>query len=404
LKYLLFGSLYFTEGLFTAVGFVIVPIYFVETGLSISLATFAVGIALIPSTLKFFQGAIVDYFQEYGRKRFIVFGGIIFASGFFIMGFFNPNSFLFLFISGLFLSVIGFVFLDVSADAWAIETSTNLDRGKVNGAMFTGYYSGMAVGTSTLGIIALDFGYHTAFFIVGIICFIIILFPLIIKEKIQKKKKPNIPKILIHEFKKPMTQLVSIFAVFLIVNRGMIMVLVPLFMNLILNINIAQIGLITTVFPVSCALGSMLIGSLSDIWGRKNILYISIIGSIIFSALLIFSGDWMILAILYAVIGVLQGGYATSGLAMMMDITNPKIGATQFSIFASLGNLGMTIGESISGTLVTVIGFSGAFLYSAWFFCPALLILYFIRLKPSIKLKKGKNSINKGKTDNPKRS
>jgi len=187
-----------------------------------------------------------------------------------------------------------------------------------------------------------------------------------------------------------MTQLVSIFAVFLIVNRGMLMILVPLFMNLILHIDIAHVGIIITVFPVACALGSMCMGSLSDIWGRKTALYLSIIGSIIFSALLVFSVNWMILAILYGVIGFLQGGYATSGLAMMMDITNPKIGATQFSIFASLGNLGMTIGETVSGTFVAIIGFTGAFLYSAWFFGPALLILYFIRFKPSLKEKEEK--------------
>ena len=390
--------MYFTEGLFTAVGFVIVPIYFVESGLSISLATLVIGIALIPSTLKFFQGAIVDYFQKHGRKRFIILGGIIFASGFFIMGFFNPSSLLPLFIFGLFISVIGFVFLDVSADAWAIETSTVQDRGKVNGAMFTGYYIGMAVGTATLGIIASSLGYHVAFFVVGIIVFFIILFPLLVKEKIKKKKKPHIPKIIFHEFKKPITQLVSIFAVFLIVNRGMLMVLVPLYMNLNLHIEIAQIGLITTVFPVTCALGSMFVGSLSDIWGRKTVLYLTVTGSIIFSALLIFSVNWITLAIIYGLIGFLQGGYATSGLAMMMDITNPKVGATQFSIFASLGNAGMTIGETISGTLVTIIGFTGAFLYSAWFFGPALLILYFIRFNKSIKLK-DKNTLSIEKSE-----
>ena len=390
--------MYFTEGLFTAVGFVIVPIYFVESGLSISLATLVIGIALIPSTLKFFQGAIVDYFQKHGRKRFIILGGIIFASGFFIMGFFNPSSLLPLFIFGLFISVIGFVFLDVSADAWAIETSTVQDRGKVNGAMFTGYYIGMAVGTATLGIIASSLGYHVAFFVVGIIVFFIILFPLLVKEKIKRKKKPHIPKIIFHEFKKPITQLVSIFAVFLIVNRGMLMVLVPLYMNLNLHIEIAQIGLITTVFPVTCALGSMFVGSLSDIWGRKTVLYLTVTGSIIFSALLIFSVNWITLAIIYGLIGFLQGGYATSGLAMMMDITNPKVGATQFSIFASLGNAGMTIGETISGTLVTIIGFTGAFLYSAWFFGPALLILYFIRFNKSIKLK-DKNTLSIEKSE-----
>ena len=390
MKYLLFGSLYFTEGLFTAVGFVIVPIYFVQSGFSIALATLAIGIALIPSTLKFFQGAIVDYFQEKGRKRFIIFGGVLFASGFFLMGFFNPSSLLPLFIFGLFISVIGFVFLDVSSDAWAIETSTELDRGKVNGAMFTGYYIGMAVGTSTLGIIASNLGYHISFFTVGMITFFIILFPLLIKETRKKKKKPHIVQILIQEFKKPVTQLVSIFAVFLVVNRGMLMVLVPLYMNLNLHIDIAQVGLISTVFPVSCALGSMCVGSLSDIWGRKTALYLVITGSIIFSALLIYSMNWIFLSIIYGVIGFLQGGYATSGLAMMMDITNPKIGATQFSLFASLGNLGMTIGETVSGTLVTLLSFTSAFLYSAWFFGPALLILYFIRFKSSMKSKEEK--------------
>ena len=385
LKYMLFGSLYFTEGLFTAVGFVIVPIYFVESGLSIGFATFAIGIALIPSTLKFFQGGMVDYYRKHGRKRFIIFGGVLFSLGFFLMGFFNPSSLLIPFVLGLFISVIGFVFLDVSADAWAIEISTIHDRGKINGAMFTGYYIGMAVGTATLGIIASMLGYSTAFFVVGTIVFFVILFPLIVRENIREEKKHHISKLIIQEFKKPMIQLVSIFTIFLVINRGMLFVLIPLYMDLNLHLDIAQIGLIITVFPIACALGSICGGCLSDYWGRKNTLYITIIGSIIFSGVLIFAGNWFLIAMVYGIIGFFQGGYATSGLAMMMDFTNPKIGATQFSIFASLGNTGMTIGETISGSLVTLLGFTGAFLYSAWFFGPALLILYFIKLKKYVR-------------------
>ena len=95
----------------------------------------------------------------------------------------------------------------------------------------------------------------------------------------------------------------------------------------------------------------------------------------------IFAVDWFVLAALYGFIGFLQGGYSTSGLAMMMDVTNPRIGATQFSIFASLGNAGMTFGETVSGSLVAMLGFARTFLYSSWFFGPALLILYYIRLK-----------------------
>ncbi len=387
-KYLLFGSLYFTEGLFTAVGFVLIPVYFVESGLSISIATFAIGIALIPASLKFLQGGLVDYFQKYGRKKFILLGGILFAISFFMMGVFNPGSTLIPFVLSLSLSVIGFVFLDVSADAWAIEISSVQDRGKINGAMFTGYYTGMAIGSASLGIIAASLGYSIAFFVVGVIVFFIILLPLVVHENIIVKQKVRITSLLIGEFKKRNTQLVSLFAVFFTVNRGMLIVLIPLFMSMKLHLDIAQIGLIITVFPIACVLGSICGGSLSDMWERKNTLYIFIGGSIFFSAALILASDWLLLTVVYGIIGFLQGGYATSALTMMMDETNPKIGATQFSIFASLGNAGMTVGETASGSLVAMLGFTRTFLYSAWFFGPALLILYFIRTKKF--LRKGK--------------
>jgi len=387
-KYLLFGSLYFTEGLFTAVGFVLIPVYFIESGLSVSIATFAIGIALIPASLKFLQGGLVDYFQKYGRKKFILLGGILFSLGFFMMGIFNPGSILILFVLSLSLSTIGFVFLDVSADAWAIEISSVQNRGKINGAMFTGYYTGMAIGSASLGIIAASLGYSIAFFVVGVIVFFIILFPLVVHENIIVKQKVRITSLLIGEFKKRNTQLVSLFAVFFTVNRGILMVLIPLFMSMKLNLDIAQIGLIITVFPIACVLGSICGGSLSDMWGRKKTLYIFIGGSILFSAALILASDWLLLAVLYGIIGFLQGGYATSGLTMMMDETNPKIGATQFSIFTSLGNAGMTVGETASGSLVAMLGFTRTFLYSAWVFGPALLILYLIRTKKN--LRKGK--------------
>jgi len=66
---------------------------------------------------------------------------------------------------------------------------------------------------------------------------------------------------------------------------------------------------------------------------------------------------------------------------MAMDVTNPKVAATQFSIFMSIANTGEWIAASMSGTLVVMLGFSRVFLYSAWVFGPALLLLYFIRLK-----------------------
>jgi predicted MFS family arabinose efflux permease len=43
------------------------------------------------------------------------------------------------------------------------------------------------------------------------------------------------------------------------------------------------------------------------------------------------------------------------------------------------GNAGEMSGTAISGTLIALLGFTRLFLYSAWIYGPALLILYLYR-------------------------
>jgi len=149
----------------------------------------------------------------------------------------------------------------------------------------------------------------------------------------------------------------------------------------------AQIGLITAIFPLSIAVGSVVGGAITDKWGRKVILFGLIWASIFFSASLILANTWQILAVIYGIVGFLQGGYMAVIGAIFMDITNPRAGATQFSVLTSLANVGEISAGTISGSMVTILGFGRTFLYSAWIFGPALLILYFIRLKKTCKKK-----------------
>jgi predicted MFS family arabinose efflux permease len=96
----------------------------------------------------------------------------------------------------------------------------------------------------------------------------------------------------------------------------------------------------------------------------------------------------MILAVLYGTIEFLRGGYTSVVVALYMDVCNPRVGATQFSILTSLANVGTTAGNTVSGSLVTLLGFGRVFLYSAWCFGPALILLYFIRFKNIVRKKK----------------
>ena len=380
LKYLLFSNLYFSEGLLFTLSSVIVIIYFTEMDISISTATLVVGIASMPWILKFVNGPITDYFIKYGRKPFIIFGGILGAFCLFPLAFIDPITAIIPFTLLLFISHTGVVFIDVSADAWAIQITKVHERGKVNAAMTTGLFTGMAVGSSVLAIIGNSFGFGITFIITGLLVLITIILPLIVKEIRIVKKRQKILSLLIFEFKKKNTLRVALFALVSAMNFGILLLIVPEYMMNVLNLDAAQTGLIIALYPIATVFGAIIGGIIADKCGRKKTLFIFFAGILVFSALLITADSWQILAIIYPIIGFFNGGASyAAAFALFMDVTNPKIGATQYSILTSLANFGDIGIGMISGTLVLILGYHRFFLYAAWLVGPVLLILYFIK-------------------------
>jgi len=355
LKYLLFGSLYFTEGIKYIIATLILPIYLAEKGIPIQYLTLLAAIYMIPMTIKFIWGGIVDYFVKYGRRKFIIIGGMLSSISLFFLFLLDPSEFLFPFAFFLFLGGCGIGFLDVSADAWAIEISTYEERGKINGAMFAGQSIGMVIGASVLSSLAFLYGYKYVFLITGLLVLVIIIYPVLVNDVKKDKKRQKIGPLILNEFKKKKTVLISIFAPLGGINIGLLGVVIPLYMNIYFNINIAEIGLIITLWSGTKVIGALIAGGICDKCGRKNLLYIVVAGTLFFTALLIFVNTWLVLAMIYGIIGFFHGGFYTAIGALMMDITNPKVGATQFSILTSLGNAGMTAGESMSGTMIAVL-------------------------------------------------
>ena len=361
----------------------IIPMYLLDNGFSYSLITLVSGIAAIPWLIKFIWGGIVDYFIKYGRKKFVIIGSIIAVFCLISLSLFNPKNGLIPFAILLCFSHMGILFMDVSADAWAIEISIKNERGKINGSMMAGTLVGLSLGGTFFAIISTNIGYNYVFIIAGLLVFLLAIFPFFVKELIKIKKYENISPVLISEFKKKTTILIAIFGLVLVINRGLHAIF-PLFEKTVLNLDIIQISLLGNIGVISSISGALVGGYLSDSWGRKRVIYVLIIICMIFSASLIFVERWEHL-ILYMPITFSYFAFIIIFMAMVMDITNPRIGATQFSIFTSISNLGEWLGVTISGTLVTMLGFSRVFLYSAWVLGPALILLYFIKIKTPLK-------------------
>ncbi len=385
MKYFLFGSLYFSEGLMIAITTVATLLYLREKAVSIPITTLIIGIVNIPWMLKFVWGPIVDYFIRFGRKTFIILGGTLTVSCMFFVSFLDPSASLLPFTLLIFLSHVGIGFIDVSADAWAIDVSTEKDRGKINGSMFAGQYSAWAIGAALFPLIGSQYGYHFVYLINALLIFLILLFPFIVKESVKRKVKEKIASLVIKEFKTKTVLLIALFSPLVFMNEGIMSFIIPIYMRDGLGLSDVQIGFIAMILPVFLAVGSLVGGVVTDKIGRKSALYLFIGLNIVFVTSLIFADTWWKLSLIYGIIGFMMGGHSTVSCALFMDVTNPRIGATQYGIFTGIANVGLNGAGMITGSLVVSLGFARTFLYAAWVFGPALLVLYFIRVKKGTK-------------------
>jgi PAT family beta-lactamase induction signal transducer AmpG len=388
LKYILFGNLYFAEGLIFALSTVVIVLYFTEKDISIATTTLVAGISALPWVLKFIFGPTVDFFGKYGRKFFIFVGGIIGIVSIFIVAFIDPSTSLIPFTIIFFIGHSGVVLLDVAADAWAIQISKTEERGKVNASMFIGLFGGTAIGGILLAYIATYYGFEMVFITTSLLIILSIILPLYTKEHRIKIERKKIKPLLIKEFKKRNTQIVALFDFVSALNFGMLMFVIPEYMTNVLLLDKLQIGLLNAAYPISIVIGASFGGAISDKIGRKKILFITLAGLLISAGMLVTADSWEKLAIIYTFIGILTGASTYSvTAALLMDITNPKVGGAQYSFLASIANFGEIGIGMISGALVVALGYQRYFLYIALTIGASIFVLYFV--KETIVKKKG---------------
>jgi len=380
LKYFLFGSLYFAEGLIFALTTVIIVLFFTEKNISIEITTLVGGTAQAPWMLKFIFGPTIDFFGKYGRKIFCVIGGIVGTISILIVAFVDPKISVIPFTALLFIGHSGVVLLDVSADAWAIQTTNINARGKVNAAMYIGLFVGMALGGILFACIATFYGFEMVFITGGFLILSSIILALFVKENKISIKRKLIKTLLIKEFKKKNTLIILLFSTLVAMNFGMLLFVIPEYMRNVLLLDKIQTGLLAAINPISIVIGAVIGGYVSDKWGRKKILYVTLVALMISSAFLITTDTWEKLAIIYSIIGFLTGAslYSAAG-ALLWDVTNPKIGATQYSFLTSIANFGELGIAMVSGSILVFLGYNRFFLYTALIVGVSLLILYFVK-------------------------
>jgi DHA1 family tetracycline resistance protein-like MFS transporter len=147
--------------------------------------------------------------------------------------------------------------------------------------------------------------------------------------------------------------LASIFLVVFIDLLGFSLIL-PLLPYLAKNYqaNDFQVGLLVAVYAAASLVGAPILGRLSDRYGRRPLLLVSIFGTFIGFLMLAFAQNiWMLF--LARIIDGLTAGNISIAQAYISDVTAPKDRSKAFGLIGAAFGLGFIIGPAAGGALST---------------------------------------------------
>ena len=110
------------------------------------------------------------------------------------------------------------------------------------------------------------------------------------------------------------------------------------------------LGILTASFSIAQFFATPVLGSLSDKWGRKPILVISLAGTCV-SFLLFAEARSLIMLFAARILDGLTGGNVSVAQAMVSDTATPEDRAKKFGILSSAFGFGFVIGPAIGGLL-----------------------------------------------------
>src|SRR5580765_7404754 len=175
------------------------------------------------------------------------------------------------------------------------------------------------------------------------------------------------------------TPLIIIFiTVFIdLIGFGMIIPILPFYANIApFNATPRDIGFLVAVYSLMQFFFSPVLGRLSDRYGRRPVLFVSLLGSAVGYFVLGFANT-LFLVFLGRIIAGVTGGNISTAQAYIADVTSKKDRAKGMGLFGAAFGLGFILGPAIAGIL-SKYGIQVPFYFAAALSLTNAIALYFI--------------------------
>lgn len=364
---LLFGSVYFVQGGILAYFTIFNPVYLRTFDLPFSQIGIAGAVALIPFILKIFIGMLSDKVNLFGlgrRKPFIVLGIALQIIGLLLIPSVDAATAFPLYMLFLFLAALGMSTYDTCSDGLAIEITSESERGFIQSVMVGGRSLGAIIISLLIGIIAESVSWPAVFIMLAIASCLPLLFIATVKEPEAEVEKRELGS----AFRSFLAPGLGWFLLLGIVNSLALYstnTLVGVSLKERLLLSDQQVGYFSGLLYLGAVFGAVIGGKNADKLGRKAALMIAVVISSVGMVLLAANLTQFLAYLIVAAFGMTFGYYETVFLAAGMDFTDKRIAASMFAIIMAVGNIGIGVGQYVTGLLVDAIDFGGTFVILA---------------------------------------
>ncbi len=366
-RYLTFGSLYFTQG--TILGFfaALNALYLLENGLDMTDVGVFGFIALLPFVLKIGLGILsdrVNLFKMGHRKPYIFIGLTVQFLCLLAAPFINPGLHFWGYVGIAFTMQLGMALYDTCTDGLALDTTPVEEQGTIQSFMVGGRAVGSIVAASVVGFLAQDVSWLSVFWVLAALTLIPVPLMFFVHEAARSVEK---------RFE---WQAFKAFngRTFLAGGLGLLMFMIILGANQLVNpfleqqfgISLSAAGMITSLWSIGVVGGSLVGGWLMRRFQPKRALSIGVVllsVTLLTLAFLIAPNLGLPLAIAMVIFfGVAYGAYQTEYFAVAMRFVDPRIAASMFAILMAFTNIGQGIGMYLTGSLADGVGFQTTYL------------------------------------------
>ncbi len=371
-------ALYVAQGIpwgFTAIT---IPTYLANKGMDAGAVGAALAMTTLPYAFKWVWGPIIDAFTipRFGRRRpWIIVAQALMALTILAMVLIPDLTIEVKILAWMILIHTVFNALqDVAVDALAVDLLDDSERGRANGFMYASKYFGGVIGGGGMSWLIARANLQTALIFQTVVLLAIMLVPLLVRETDRPlEARPRVREVV--------RGLIEVFSV----RSALVMALLMLTINICLGVLTTNsfvlytqqlgwspekyAGLVGALGLVAGMGGSVIAGLLADIVGRKRLAAMSSIGMaagwLVFGKM---TSYWHSDAFIYplAIYEVLCTSMMTVSLfALCMDVSWPKIGASQFAAYMAFANFSTTVGARLAGKLGEHLDFASCYVAAA---------------------------------------